>query len=229
YLLGIGRVLGVLVQRVQMSKKEAELQILTERKRLSTEIHDNLSQLISTLAINVDTALISYEEGDNEAVHTDLERLEGVTRRIMKVLREEMLSLRTPLERDDGLLEGIRDCLARFEDQWSIETKLDIHVAEPIAVSMQTALQLMRILNECLSNTLRHAEATCVHVTLEEDSRHLSFIIQDNGRGFDLSSVAPERLGIRIMQERAAAARGKLTIMSSEQGTIVCVDIPRFS
>lgn len=227
YLLDIGRVLGVLVQRIQMSKKDVELQILTERKRLSSEIHDNLSQLISSLAINADTAILSYEEDDDETVRVSLERLGETTRRTMKVLREEMMSLRTPLDRTDGLSAGVRDALAWFEQQWGIKTQFDLRTPEPVVVSMQTSLQLVRILNECLSNTLRHAEASHVRATIEEDGHHLSLVIQDDGRGFDPSSIAPERLGIRIMRERAAAAGGELTIISGDRGTTVCVDIPR--
>lgn len=228
YLLDIGRVLGVLIQRIQMSKKDVELQILTERKRLSSEIHDNLSQLISSLAINVDTAILSYEENDDETVRVNLEHLGETTRLTMKVLREEMMSLRTPLDRTDGLSTGIKDALAWFEQQWGIQTQFDLCSSDPV-VSMQTALQLIRILNECLSNTLRHAEASHVRVAIEEDDCHLSLVIQDNGHGFDPSTVAPERLGIRIMRERAAAAGGELTIISGEQGTTVCVDIPRYT
>lgn len=228
YLLDIGRVLGVLIQRIQMSKKDVELQILTERKRLSSEIHDNLSQLISSLAINVDTAILAYEENDEETAQISLERLGETTRLTMKVLREEMMSLRTPLDRTDGLSAGVRDALAWFEQQWGIKTRFDLRTSEPVVVSMQTSLQLVRILNECLSNTLRHAEASHVRATIEEDDRHLSLVVQDDGCGFDPSTVAPERLGIRIMHERAAAAGGELTVISGEQGTTVCVDIPRY-
>ena len=227
YLLDIGRVLGVLIQRIQMSKKDAELKLLSERKRLSSEIHDNLSQLVSSIALDADAALISCEEGSDAALRADLERLGQTTRRTMKVLREEMLSLRTPLERTDGLTGGIRDALERFERQWGIETHLDIRTSEPVIVSMQTPQQLVRILNECLSNTLRHADASCIRATLEEDDRNLSLVVQDDGCGFDVSAVAPERLGIRIMRERAAAAGGSLTLLSDEQGTTVCVDVPR--
>lgn len=228
YLLDIGHLLGVLIQRIQMSKKDTELQILTERKRLGAEIHDNLSQLISSLAVDADAVLLSHEEGNDEAIRIDLERLGATSRHTMKVLRDEMLSLRTPLERADSLTEGIQDTLIRFERQWGIKTKVDIHTSKPIIVSMQTTLQLMRILNECLSNTLRHADASCIQVELEEENnQHLSLVIQDDGCGFDVSAIAPERLGIRIMHERAAAAGGTLTLLSGARGTTVCVDIPR--
>lgn len=228
YLEDIGRVLGVAIERMQMSKKMSELELLDERKRLSSEIHDNVAQLISTLSLNAAAALASYEEGNSEAVRTDLERLEETSNTTMRVLRDEMLSLRIPLERTDGLVAGIAACLSRFEEHWDVATALTTRVEhEPLVVSLQTSLQLTRILNECLSNTLRHASATRIEVTLEEDARCLTMVVKDDGCGFDPTSVPPERLGLRIMRERAVAAGGSLTIVSGESGTSVCVDISR--
>lgn len=229
YLLDIGRILGVLIQRMQKTKKDTELQLLNERKRLSTEIHDNISQLISSLAIGAEAALVSFEEGDVTALGVDLERLSEISRKTMKVLREEMLSLRLPLDRTDSLPQAIRDSLARFEKNWGIATSLVVIPQEAIVVPLQAAFQLVRILNECLSNTLKHAEASCVSVMLEEDERHLVLTVQDDGCGFDTNSIPLEHLGIRIMKERAAATGGKLTVMSTNAGTTICVDVPRLA
>lgn len=229
YLLAIGRLLGVSIQHMQMSKKTIELQTLNERKRLSTEIHDNLSQLISLLKLGAETAMISYEEGDDNAVHRDLARLESISQQALQVLREEILFLRTPVDQTKGLVSGIKGCLARFDDQWQIATDLQVKdVPEPVVVSMQMELQLTRILHECLSNTLRHAAATQVSVLLEGDEKRLCMQIHDNGCGFDPQAVPSGRLGIRIMRERADSLGGQLTVQSSEKsGTTVRVDIPR--
>lgn len=225
YLTDIGRVLGVMVHRIQMTKKDLELEILRERKRLSVEIHDNLSQMVSSLAMRSDTALMSYEEGNHERVQVELERLGEVSRSITKVLREEMLSLRTPIEEDHDFVEGARDMLDRFERQWGILTSLE--VAEDVVVSGHTALQLLRILNECLSNVLRHARASHVFVTLRSRGRKIELVVRDDGHGFNVASVSPECLGIRIMQERAIAARGTLRIESGDDGTAVIVEVKR--
>ena len=229
YLLVIGRLLGVSVQHSQVSQKTVDLQILVERRRLSAEIHDNLSQLISSLKLGAETALLSWEEGDADAVHRDLERLESISLQTYQTLREEMLSLRTPADQTQGLIPEIRERLGCFERRWGIGTDLQVQdIPEPLVVSMQTELQLMRILNESLSNVLRHATASHVSVVLEGDQNRLCMQIRDNGRGFDTRVVPSERLGIRIMRERAGSLGGELTILSSEEnGTTVQVDVPR--
>ncbi|WP_158539765.1 GAF domain-containing sensor histidine kinase [Gordonibacter sp. 28C] len=228
FLLQIGRVLGVAIQRIQITKKASELQILDERKRLSSEIHDNISQLVGSLSLSVAAVLASYEADDDDAVRADLERLETMSGKVMRILRDEMLSLRIPLEHTDGFITGIEDCLAHFESSWGIP--VDFHrrtLSKSLVVSLQTSLQLTRILNECLSNTLKHADASHIVVTVEESNRCLTMTMEDDGHGFDPNTVPPERLGLKIMHERAAVVGGKLTIISDASGTTVCIDIPK--
>ena len=98
FLLEIGRILGTFVQRVQMSKKDLELQMLEERKHLSSEIHDNISQMVSALAIRADIASSCLDDGDLDALRSEIDAIGVQARQVTKVLREEMLSLRTPIE-----------------------------------------------------------------------------------------------------------------------------------
>jgi len=229
YLLAIGRVLGTSVQRAQMSKKYVELQVLDERKRLSTEIHDNLAQLVTSLKLGAETTLLSHEEGDDAAVRRGLVRLEAIGQEALKYLREEMLSLRITTEQGEGLVTDISECLRRFEEQWGIRTALEVvGTQEPVPVTVQTELHLTRILHESLSNTLRHAKATQVNVTLEAREMRLYMRVHDDGCGFDPTVVKAGHLGIRIMQERVESMGGKLGIESGAgAGTTVCVELPR--
>lgn len=225
FLLDVGRVVGVMIKRIQATKKDLELEILRERRRLSIEIHDSLSQMVSTLALRADTALACYDEHDHETVQDELEALGEISRSITKVLREEMLSLRTPLEGSRDLLGSIGQQLGGFQEKWGIETCLVPLSPGPFEVSAHTALHFTRILGEALSNVLRHAQASSVVVSLKETERHFVAVIKDDGRGFDVDAVSPERLGIRIMQERAAAVRGRVRIASGPEGTEVTVEV----
>lgn len=227
FLLEIGRILGVMVQRIQRAEKDVELRVLDERKRLSEELHDNLAQLVSALSIRTDAVLVSFEKSDEEAALSNLEQLGDVSRTVMKMLRQEMTSLRTPIGDTDGLIEAIRECLEEFERRWGIETHHNLSGIGPVSVPPSAALQLTRILNECLTNVLKHADATDIRVELIDGGDGFSFAVADNGRGFDVSAIAPEKLGIRIMHERAVAAGGKLSIDSGDKGTVVRMDIPR--
>lgn len=229
YLVQVGRVLGTAIGRMQATKKAAELQALDDRRRLSTEIHENISQLVSAISLNAAAALASYEERDWAGVHDDLQRLEESSGTMMRVLRSEMLSLRVPLEREDGLVEGVEEVLHQIESVWGLKTEYEVKSTRGgVVVSLDASMQLMRILDECLLNTLRHAKASRVSVTLAEDPESLSMTVSDDGCGFDLGSVAPDHLGLKIMAERAATVGGKLTIVSDPQGggTMVRICIP---
>ena len=226
FLLEIGRILGTLVQRVQMSKKDLELQMLKERKHLSSEIHDNISQMVSALAIRADIASSCLDDGDMDALGSEIDAIGVQARQVTKVLREEMLSLRTPIEGAGDVGDDIAEILGRFEGQWGIEVAFTTKDADGVVVSEYARLQLARIINECLQNILRHSRATQVHVSLKRKNNLALISIRDNGVGFDVADVAPERLGIRIMRERAASAGGNVTVASGAQGTTVFIEMP---
>lgn len=227
YLKAIGRLLGVNIHRAQMSRKIVEMQILNERKFLSSEIHDNLAQSVSSLKIGAETSLMFLDRGDIAGLRESLERLETIGLQAVKTLREEMLSLRISQSETKGLAVSVKETLALFRDKWAIETELIVDESSEPRVTIQTELQLMRILHESLTNVLRHANATKVEVTLKQVERKLHMHIEDNGRGFDTSTVSSERLGIRIMKERAESVGGSCSI-ESEAGewTRVMVETP---
>lgn len=231
YLLNIGRMLGISVQHAQTARKAADLEILLERKRLSGELHDHLSQLVNTINMGIETALLSWEECNTDRVRNDLERIKSVGQEAARALREEMLSLRLPASQSEGLIQQTREYLNRFEQQWGIGTELQVENGlEHLIASTQMELQFMRILHESLSNVIRHATASQVSVFLQGDRDRVCMQIHDNGRGFDPEDVSSERLGLRIMRERADSLGGELTIESnSETGTTVRVDVPRYA
>lgn len=230
YFSILGFIIGNAIDRLRLTNRAIELAMLKERKRLGTEIHDNVVQLIHAISLNAAAALASFEEGDQESLHNDLERMEANCNRTVKVFRDEMLSLRAPLgrERSSGLVQSIRNTLENYEKNWQIETHFVLDAAnDPLLASTASSLQLMRILNEALSNVLRHADATEVLVSIYEDDSHLSMAIHDNGHGFDVNEATSNHWGIKIMRERSESINGRLDIRSDSTGTTVTVDVPR--
>ena len=226
FLLEVGRVLGTFLRRIQMSKKEVDLKVLNDRRQLSREIHDNVSQMSSALAIRSDIALSFAEEGDLEGAAREISYVADQARLVTKVLREEMLSLRTPAEAAEDIEHFLRSVFGRFTEQWGIRVHFESHCDEQVIVSEYVHLQLSRIVNECLQNTLRHAQASRVEATLDRKNGSVFISIRDDGVGFDPSKVSDERLGLRIMRERAKSAGGTVSIMSGSQGTTVFIDMP---
>lgn len=224
----LGRVIGTLVKRLFDTKKAAQLLVLSERKLLSTEIHENISSLIGALSINAAAALAAYQESDLDAMAQDLGRLERTANETMRTLRDEMFSLRISLEQTNGLIEGIKENLKLFEENWGIATELEVDCDEAdIVVPIHVSLQFTRILNECLSNVLRHAEAERVKVRIFKDESEIWMSVRDDGVGFDMDSIDPAHFGLRIMRERAENAGGTLSISSGADGTCVRVVVPR--
>lgn len=228
YLVAVGRLAGSLIKRLFDTKKSAELQILNERKLLSTEIHENVSSLLGAVSINAAAALEAFKDGDEDLARQDLERLEVTAAETMRILRDEMFSLRINLEDTDTLIEGMQGQLENFQRNWGVEAELAITGSHlPVVVSTQASLQLTRILNECLSNVLRHSKATKVWVEVRSEDRFVSMRVQDNGCGFDVNRVNSDHFGLKIMKERAHAAGGRFSVSSGSGGTIVNVEIPR--
>lgn len=229
-LLRCGRLVGMFIQHARAVGKASDLATLMERKRLCEEIHDNLSQLVGTLNMSTEAALLSSEEGDEDRLRNDLRRIRSTAQEVTRTLREEMLCLRPPTNQTEALIPGIVEGLKRFGTQWGIETDLQVQDGlDPLFVSTQVELQFVRILHESLSNVLRHASASRVSVLLHGDRYLLYMQIHDDGCGFDPDAVPSEHLGLRIMRERAESLGGRLTIESSGDGTTIRVEVPRYS
>lgn len=226
YLRGVGQTLGVLVNRVQMTKKHLELQMLLERKRLSSEIHDNLAQMVSALGIKADTAIDCRGSGDEAELARELDQLSEMARQVTKMLRSEMLTLRAPLGDAGDVKASIQELVERFEKQWGIAVLFDCREPGELTASDYVRLQLVRIVNESLQNVPRHAKADHVFVTIDSKNSTILISVRDDGCGFDVDAVSDERLGLRIMRERARSAGGALSIVSGVSGTTVSVEMP---
>ena len=171
---------------------------------------------------------MSFEDGDEEALAQDLCSIQEASCQATNQVRSELLSLRAAADGGDELLGEVEGSLRRFGQMWGIDVELHCdEAAEEVSLSERVRLQLMRILNESLANVYRHARATRVIVSVESDRSFLFLRVADNGCGFDQGAVGPERLGIRIMRERAELFGGKLVIDSREsEGTCVHVVVP---
>jgi PAS domain S-box-containing protein len=196
-----------------------------ERRRLSRELHDELGQHLAALSLGLSS--LDWDAADRPArVKELLEIVEKVSREIHTIA----VQLR-PTALDDLGLQG---ALETYVEHWSKRSgvKVDLHatdIAEP-RLPPDIELALYRIVQEALTNVLKHAEARVVSVIVERRPSDVSAIIEDDGRGFDASLVAPGiggRLGLLGMNERAAEFQGVVTVESAPQrGTTVFVRIP---
>lgn len=231
WLAVIGKRIGLPIHQIQLSERLRDMAVLEERSRIAQEIHDGLAQLIGSLRLWSEEALISLKDNDLSYVEKALQRIESVASDAYASLREEMLGLRDTIFPSKDLALLITEYLSRFQRQWGIRTRFRMENAnsELLAwpISPATEIQLLRIIQEGLSNVRRHANASNITVALMSDDRRLVVQIQDDGEGFDCENIPDDRLGLRIMHERAASVGGTIAISSQAgQGTILEISFP---
>jgi two-component system nitrate/nitrite sensor histidine kinase NarX len=232
WLALVGRIIGSIAHRVSLTEHLRDFAALQERSRLAQELHDGFVQVIGSIRLWSEEARESLESKEYTSAQQAVTRIESLSSDAYASLRDELLGLRDTLDSNRDLPSVIKEYLSRFKRQWGIETRMEVDESEGaktnLAISPATEIQLLRIFQEALTNTRRHAEATKVDVCLSADNDHLRITIQDNGRGFYPDKVGGDHLGINIMRERAASVQGNIKLESEPGlGTKIQIELPR--
>ena len=199
-----------------------------ERKRISRELHDQTGQTLTSLMMG----LKCLEEQCPEGNRCRLDELRETVRQTLENLHRLSVELRPALLDDMGLVAATE----RYVEQWRLVHRIDVemHVRWLCQARLLREVEVTsyRIMQEALTNVVKHASASHVSVLLACEAGKLSVIIEDDGKGFDVASIDKEastRLGLFGMQERAQLVGGTLSIESSPSGgTTVYLRIPLF-
>jgi signal transduction histidine kinase len=143
----------------------------------------------------------------------------AATRRISSDLRPLMLD-------DLGLVPAVEWLVQKFTERTGIHCELDIGVPD-LELEDPHASAVFRILQESLTNTARHAQASLVEVSIDRRDGMLALAVRDNGRGFSPDQRKPGSFGLMGLRERAYLLRGEVNIASEPgHGTTIEVRIP---
>ena len=208
--------------RQLMSSRESARE--EERKLIAQEIHDELGQHLT--AIRMGTSLLRFQYAEQVPQLTEqVARLLQLIDQTVQVVRNISTSLR-PSILNMGIVASLEWLTDMFKQQWGIDCSLQVH-PQKINLDDASATVAFRIAQESLTNIARHAEATRVTVTFEQDDNGWSLKITDNGKGFDQSNRASKTLGLLGMRERGLTLGGTTTISSSiGSGTTIQLHIP---
>ena len=202
-----------------------------ERTRSAREIHDGLGQKLSALKMDLQAGerkLAKMMQSD-EIISTR-ERIRSSASLSDEVIHDIQCiaaDLRPAVLDKLGLGSALAFESRRFQERSGIKTELHLPRDEP-TVSGDVATAIFRIFQECLTNVARHAGATSVEVSLDSDSRFVSLVVRDNGKGIRREAVyAASSLGLLGMRERTAILRGRFTVSrGAAGGTRVRVRLP---
>jgi PAS domain S-box-containing protein len=198
--------------------------------RLSREIHDDLGQSLTALRMNLtvlerDIARVVAEQ-QRERINTTMEDVKSILMGTVQKTRELVKELRPTVLDTSGLLEALEWQVEEFRRFSGIDVRLH-RGSEELELTGDRALAVFRIVQESLTNTARHSNASRVSVSVELDEEELRIDISDNGCGFD-TEEANSSFGLLGMRERANFCGGSLSISSTgEGGTRVSLKIPQ--
>ncbi len=196
-----------------------------ERKRVAGELHDGLGQ---ELMVIMNRAQLGLRGTVLEAIKTQLNEISQTASRAVENVRTIAYNL-SPYHLDQlGLVESIKSMAQRLEGLADVCVTLDISALDRVNEKMM-AIHLYRIVQECLSNIVKHSAALEASITAEQRGHSLVLIIRDNGRGFRDSSKPAGRNGFGLVgiSERVKMLHGTLDIASSPgNGTSLKITIP---
>ncbi len=195
--------------------------------RVARELHDETGQALSSLLLSL--SLLEQNADDPVAIITRVNELEGLVDRTLENLHRLSMDLRPASLDYLGLAPALEHYVELFDQQHGITSRFEtigLNDDERLPPAVETAIY--RIVQEALTNVLRHAQAARVDVLLEQRGDQIVTIIEDDGIGFDhATATKSRRLGLFGMRERAEMLNGTLTIESSASaGTTVLVEIP---
>lgn len=142
--------------------------------------------------------------------------MEEIARNLYADVREAILGLRVVPKRKGGLIPSLREYAERYAEMSGIKVVINEATGTRFPkLNPSAEIQLIRIVQEALTNVRKHAKATSVVITFEGNGDDFCVTIADNGRGFDLNNLSPggqPHFGLQVMKERAKAISGSFSI-----------------
>jgi signal transduction histidine kinase len=208
---------GQLLSRLISAQEE-------ERKRIARELHDSVGQALTSILVNI---RLLDQSADPQTLHArmlELRRIVDETLALVRLLSREL----RPSTLDDL---GLTAALERYVSEFAVRfphLDVDLHSTLPNRLPSNVETSLYRIIQEAMTNTARHGQASALSVVVSQRDGKVQAIVEDNGTGFDVAAArrAGSSVGLHSMTERSELMGGRLEIESGPDGTTVYVEIP---
>ena len=224
----------------QLRRSNEELRALSARlhsvreeesTRIAREIHDELGAALTALKWDMEEINEVIAETTDAArladLHEKVARMITLADNTVEAIRRIASELRPTALEEFGLAEALRWHAEQFQARTGLAVTCDC-TPDREALSREHAIAVFRIVQEALTNVLRHAQATRVEIKLRHEQDHCTLTISDNGRGItEAEKSGPQSLGLLGMQERAHLLGGDIRIEGSAgRGTVITVRVP---
>ncbi|MCU0116643.1 transporter substrate-binding domain-containing protein [Pseudomonas sp. B2M1-30] len=218
--------LELAASREQLRELSAHLESVREEEkaRIAREVHDELGQMLTVLKLETSMCELAYAQLD-PGLNERLNSMKRLIAQLFQLVRDVATALRPPIL-DAGIASAIEWQARRFEARTQIPCLVQVPESLP-PLSDGKAIGLFRILQEALTNVMRHAQAHTVELTLALEGDELCLTVSDDGVGFVAAAGRPTSFGLVGMRERVLIMGGRLTLESEPgEGTSLHVWVP---
>lgn len=193
-----------------------EKQLNDQKLSISRELHDNVGSQITYLISSIDN--LTYLDEENKRLNSRLHDLSNFGRNTMQELRSTIWAMNT----EDGNIETLLTRVESLKNKIPLAIEITNHVREDHPLKSTELLNLYRIIQEAIQNTLKHAEATQIGIVLEKKQNNITVTITDNGKGIKIEEGSGN--GLQNMRYRCEQIGGTFGMTSPENGgtTISC-------
>ncbi|MDI1428662.1 PAS domain-containing protein [Polyangium sorediatum] len=213
------------IQLMRLSRQSREAAIAAERNRMARDLHDTLAQGFTGVIVQLEATEDAWSRGLLPEAGKHLVRARELARGSLQEARRSAHALRSQALAEKNLCDAVEDLIKKMTSGTSVVGAFT-REGSPWPLSNECEENLLRIGQEVLTNTLRHARARHFNAHLAFEPQRLRFELRDDGVGFDPASQN-EGLGLIGIKERVEVMGGQLTIRSAEgSGTLIVASLP---
>lgn len=202
---------------------ESQIEIQEETfQNISREIHDNIGQKLTLAKLQLNTLSLSAETNLKESINSSIEMISEAILDLSDISR----SMSSEIIQNNGLIKALEFEIAQLQKSglYTISLTLKGH---PVFLESHFELMLFRIVQEAISNIIKHAAANSIELLLIYENNFLMLQIVDNGKGIEYAENFLQGIGLQNMRKRALQLNGEMTIKRNEEkGTTITIKIP---
>jgi signal transduction histidine kinase len=214
---------AVAIAGAELSQQKSRLRLLEERERIGMELHDGIIQSLYGIGMQVDI----LRQDNDQVPTTELSPVIDSLNDVIEDIREYITELRTRGSRQQSVKESIERLVQRLHPPRDLDITIDAPEDRP-SFSPAVFESICLIINEAMSNAIRHAHADHIEIAVDQSRSMFNVIVRDDGKGFDVDVLNGQSgLGLRNMQQRARLYGGRVRIDTEIGcGTELYIDIP---
>jgi nitrate/nitrite-specific signal transduction histidine kinase len=228
-LAALADMAAIAVGTARLREAEQQFTIVAERDRIARELHDSIAQVLGVIHLRLRSLEAEVRDVAGLGAATEIADLAEIADEGYKDVREAILGLSESITSADGLEGALGEYLRKYARQTGIKTTLSCDEAARRALTPRGEVQLLRVVQEALTNVRKHARAHHAAVSLSEDEGAVTLTVVDDGSGFDpsrLKDALDHGFGLASMRERVEQIGGTLEVHTAPgMGTRVVVQL----